>query len=65
MIYQLTFKCGVPTCDKTAVAQCEAQAGETPDELRKRNPIFVGVNCAANHAGSYPAEGAREIVPFP
>jgi len=41
--FRLTFACGEPGCDKTAVVLHEARPGETVGQLRQRNPIFWAV----------------------
>jgi hypothetical protein len=63
MIYQLTFACGEKGCRETAITLCEATR-ETPEQLRHRNPVFVGVRCAAKHLGVYDATSALDITEF-
>ena len=54
--------CGEPCCDKTAVVLYDARPGETVEQLRQRNPIFLAVLCGAKHAGNYPASTAVDIT---
>jgi hypothetical protein len=63
MTYQLTFACGEKGCQETVVALCET-SGETAQQLRQRNPVFVGVRCAAQHLGVYDAASALDITEF-
>lgn len=61
MRYQLTFACGETDCPETATILCDARQGETPQQLRQRDPLFMDVLCAAKHSGSYRASSAIEI----
>jgi hypothetical protein len=63
MTYQLTFACGEQDCRETAIALCETSR-ETAQQLRQRNPVFVGVLCAAKHPGAYDAASALDITEF-
>jgi len=63
MVYQLTFACGEQGCQETATTLCEATK-ETPQQLRDRNPVFVGVRCTAKHLGVYDATSALDITEF-
>jgi hypothetical protein len=63
MIYQLTFACGEDGCQETAVTLSET-TGETAQQLRERNPAFVGVLCAAKHLGAYHTASALDITEF-
>jgi hypothetical protein len=63
MTYQLTFACGEKGCRENAVALCETSC-ETPQQLRQRNPAFVGVRCTAKHLGAYDAANALDIMEF-
>jgi len=64
--FRLTFVCGEPGCDKTAVVLYDARPAETLEQLRQRNPIFLAVLCGAKHFGNYPASAAIDItVPVP
>jgi hypothetical protein len=55
------FLCGASDCRETAVIQCDAKPGETPQQLRQRDPMFLEVLCAAKHVGNYRASAAIEI----
>ena len=63
MTYQLTFACGEKGCRETATVLCETSR-ETIQQLRQRNPIFVGIRCAAKHLGAYDAASALDITEF-
>jgi len=63
--FRLTFICGERGCDKTPVVLYDARPGETIEQLRQRNPIFLAVLCGANHAGNYPASTAIDILTVP
>jgi hypothetical protein len=64
--FRLTFACGEPGCDKTAVVLYDARPAETLEQLRQRNPIFLAVLCGAKHFGNYSASAAIYItVPAP
>ena len=62
MRFRLTFICREPGCDKTAVVLYDARPGETVQQFRQRNPIFLAVLCGAKHAGNYPASTAVDIT---
>jgi hypothetical protein len=62
MRFRLTFICREPSCDKTAVVLYDARPGETVQQFRQRNPIFLAVLCGAKHAGNYPASTAVDIT---
>ena len=62
MKFRLTFICREPGCDKTAVVLYDAPPGETVQQFRQRNPIFLAVLCGAKHAGNYPASTAVDIT---
>ena len=63
MTYQLTFACSEKGCRETVITFCEARR-ETPQQLRQRNPVFVGVRCSAKHLGVYDAASALDITEF-
>jgi len=63
MTYQLTFACGEKGCRETATVLCETSR-ETLQQLRQRNPVFIGVRCAAKHLGVYEAASALDITEF-
>jgi len=63
MTYQLTFACGEKGCRETAITLCETSR-ETLQQLRQRNPVFVGVRCSAKHLGVYDAASALDITEF-
>jgi hypothetical protein len=63
MTYQLTFACGEKGCRETAITLCETSS-ETPQQLRQRNPAFVGLRCTAKHLGAYDAASALDITEF-
>ena len=63
MTYQLTFACGEKGCRETAITLYETSR-ETLQQLRQRNPVFVGVRCSAKHLGVYDAASALDITEF-
>lgn len=63
MTYQLTFACSEEGCRETATTLCET-TGETLQQLRQRNPVFVGLRCSAKHLGVYDAASALDITEF-
>ena len=60
--FRLTFVCGEPGCDRTAVVLYHARPAETLEQLRQRNPIFLAVLCDTKHSGNYPASAAIDIT---
>jgi hypothetical protein len=60
--FRLTFACGEPGCDKTAVVLYDARPAEKLEQLRQRNPTFLAVLCGAKHSGNYPASAAIDIT---
>jgi len=63
MTYQLTFVCSEEGCQETATTLCETNR-ETLQQLRQRNPVFVGLRCSAKHLGVYDAASALDITEF-
>jgi hypothetical protein len=65
MKYEVTFACGEKGCSASVTVQVEALPGETPEQLKRRNPDVGIQTCRQGHTGFYRLSAAREIVKAP